>query len=84
MESTGQGGSEHPWEDKEGTMRAEAGEEAAELSRGVLGSYVKDDRHKKPPKAQDLKSRMCTGPRGTHFQPPTRRCPAGMGAPHQH
>lgn len=36
-------------------MRAEAGEAAAELSRGVPGSRVKGDRHKKPPKAWDLK-----------------------------
>lgn len=49
------GAGRRPWEDKVVAMRAEAGEAAAELSRGVPGSHVKGDRHKRPPGALDFK-----------------------------
>lgn len=54
MGGSGVGAGRRPQEDKEVAMRAEAGEAAAELSRGVPGSHVKGDRHKKPPRAWDL------------------------------
>lgn len=69
-----------PWEDKEVAMRAEAGEAAAKLSRGVPGSHMKGDRHKRPPRASDFKELDVHRARGHLVSIP---CLQGAQLPHQ-